>query len=88
MQCIYDKTIPCEINPDGPMTKNFECLECNKPKKTFGDKKNENIERKERNGIRHKIPVMRGKKSKEFNTPSQKMRRGRGNRRRGNRKRT
>lgn len=33
MKCIYDKSIPCEINPDGPMTKDFKCLGCHKPEK-------------------------------------------------------
>jgi len=33
MRCIYDKTIECVINPDGPRTKDFECLECYKPEK-------------------------------------------------------
>lgn len=32
MKCIYDKSIPCEINPDGPKTKDFVCLKCHKPK--------------------------------------------------------
>ena len=33
MKCIYDKSIPCELNPNGPMTKDFVCLKCHKPGK-------------------------------------------------------
>lgn len=33
MKCIYNKKIPCEINPNGPMTKDFVCLKCHKPGK-------------------------------------------------------
>ena len=33
MKCIYNKSIPCELNPDGPMTKDFVCLKCHKPGK-------------------------------------------------------
>ena len=31
MRCIYDRNMFCEINPDGPMTKDFVCLKCHKP---------------------------------------------------------
>jgi hypothetical protein len=33
MRCIYNKKIPCELNPNGPRTKDFVCLKCHKPGK-------------------------------------------------------
>ena len=41
MRCIYDRNTFCVINPDGPMTKDFVCLECHKPGKESGDKDTE-----------------------------------------------
>jgi hypothetical protein len=45
MKCIYDKTIPCELNPDGPMTKGFVCLKCHKPGKESGNESQINNQR-------------------------------------------
>lgn len=62
MQCIYDKSILCEINPDGPITKDFECLGCHKPdklKKKTSLKKKKSIPKKKSRKIRRRL---RGKK--------------------------
>lgn len=58
MKCIYDKNISCEINPDGPMTKDFVCLKCHKPGK---ESKNENIRTRVNNKTNRRIFNGRGK---------------------------
>lgn len=70
MKCIYNKNISCEINPDGPMTKNFVCLKCHKPEK-------ESVNENQVNN--QKIFTARGK-NRRF--PPKKRGLGRGRRRR------
>jgi hypothetical protein len=76
MKCIYDKTIPCELNPDGPRTKDFICLKCHKPEEKS---KNKSIETQEKKKTKQTFFNVRGKKR---GTPPKKRGLGRGRRRR------
>lgn len=87
MQCIYDKTIPCEINPDGPINKDFRCLECNKPENKIGDSKDESIEKGKRNAPRNKVSGKGGGRGRKVNMYKKKVRGRRGKKQQGNRKR-
>jgi hypothetical protein len=45
MNCIYNKKIPCELNPNGPRTKDFVCLKCHKPEKESKNESQANNQR-------------------------------------------
>lgn len=71
MKCIYDKSIPCELNPDGLRTKDFICLKCHKPKKESKNK----IIRKQKNSNKNKTFNVR-RKNKESLSKGWRRRRG------------
>jgi hypothetical protein len=77
MKCIYNKSIPCELNPDGPMTKDFVCLKCHKPGK---ESKNESVRTQGDNKIRRRIFNARGK-NRGLSPKKRGLGRGRGRRR-------
>ena len=71
MKCIFDKTIDCEINPDGPMTEDFKCLGCHKPKKE--DEKDEVVKEEGRCIVRDRFFGASGGRGRKINMSKKKM---------------